>query len=122
MTAPASGAPVPPRPARHTPGPWHTDDTAGEDIEILDAGRDRVAQVPPCWSFQEITPAVRRRQMANAALIASAPELLAFVERVAADACPHVPTIDCRACRHALTARALLSCLSPDAGPGSGGA
>ena len=59
----------------HTPGPWHVNDNEPEDIRIED---DDELIVAATWAF--VAPGRDGQEIANARLIASAPDLLAALK------------------------------------------
>ena len=59
----------------HTPGPWHVNDNEPEDIRIED---DDELIVAATWAF--VAPGRDGQEIANARLIAAAPELLAALK------------------------------------------
>jgi hypothetical protein len=81
---------------QHTPGPWTVGNIkqsnrpdANFPIEAFyDADGERfratVAEIPT-WSFDGVTDANREEHIANAALIASAPEMLAALSAIVSD-------------------------------------
>lgn len=64
--------------APHTPGPWSIDGQADEkgNWKVADEGGNWVARV----HFRDTTPSAARASIANAQLIASAPDLLIALE------------------------------------------
>ena len=64
----------------HTPGPWHI-----ENVWNVYAGRRLVAGTGG-YSSNQNPEAVRRESIANAVLVAAAPDLLAAAERMLAAA------------------------------------
>lgn len=70
----------------HTPGPWryledHDGDAAGQPLTVCDASNNDLANI---YSREDATVDISRQAaIANARLIASAPDLLAVVQRSA---------------------------------------
>lgn len=82
------------KPVSHTTGPWHYDDS-GLIYHLAEEGECRhVARVSSCANDGELE---RRQNMANAALLVTAPELLAALEAVL----PLLPTGNLKACDEA---------------------
>lgn len=68
--------------AKHTPGPWETDeaehDCPSQDVVIRDAKRRGICRI---WFDDAPVPDYNAEQSANARLIAAAPELVEALER-----------------------------------------
>lgn len=98
-----------------TPGPWEViggDSVMGPDgVWVAHVNRGRYCGEPQGWTRPEGT--------ADARLIAAAPELLAFVERVA---CFHDARPEVTVCDLENSARDLLHRLSLSRAEGTGGA
>lgn len=77
----------------HTPGPWHIlgDFDADVSVEIAESSDIAIAEISPIgeeWSAEEI---------ANAHLIAAAPELLAALKRCSPLLEPHTAALQAKA-------------------------
>ena len=70
---------------KHTPGPWHVNYTTFDNaiVRFHIAGETHGSVYPVCEHTLEITPD-SSEQLANAHLIAAAPELLEALKRAAA--------------------------------------
>ncbi len=77
------GEPITCIPAAHTPGPWIADSRSNEIHAKVDPENSETYLAPVAYTDGDWTPAI---QHANARLIASAPELLAELAALVAEA------------------------------------
>ena len=70
--------------SKHTPGPWTIADDNGTDIGIIARKRGRGGQMVAMVTVDEDVPQDDDERLANARLIAAAPDLLAACKAFAA--------------------------------------